>query len=145
MGASKFLSPAQQQQVVAAIVEAERCTSGEIRVHIESRCSGDPVERAIYLFDHLKMNETAQRNGVLIYVAYQSHKLAILGDQGINEVVPADFWNAIKDGLLAHFAKGSYADGLVEAILAAGQQLKAYFPYQEDDINEQSDEISFGD
>lgn len=145
MGASKFLTPQEQRRIVAAIEEAERCTSGEIRVHIESRCSGNPVERAVYLFDHLKMHETAQRNGVLIYVAYQSHKLAIWGDEGIHGVVPGDFWDTIKDRLLQSFSKGAYTDGLVEAIRQAGHQLKTYFPYQSDDVNEQSDEISFGD
>ena len=145
MGASKFLTKAQQRSIVAAIEEAERNTSGEIRVHIESLCAGDPMERAVCLFDQLKMYETAQRNGVLIYVAYQAHKLAIVGDQGIHQVVPSDFWNAVKDQLLADFAAGAFVEGLIAAIRQSGLQLKQYFPYQSDDINEQSDEISFGE
>lgn len=144
MGASRFLSPEQQRSIVAAIQEAELNTSGEIRVHIESKCSGDPVQRAVAVFHQLKMDRTALRNGVLIYVAFQSHKLAIIGDQGIDQVVPDGFWDIVKDRLVAGFVSGAYAEGMVEAIRQAGIQLKQYFPYQTDDINEQSDEISFG-
>lgn len=141
----EFINKEDQARIVKAIEEAELDTSGEIRVHIESKCKSDAVSRAIYIFNYLKMYETAQRNGVLIYVAYESKKLAIIGDVGINNRVPSDFWNIIKDNMINSFAAGNVVDGICEAIKAAGVSLKEYFPYQDDDINEQPNEISFGE
>lgn len=140
-----FFNKEEQALIVRAIKEAELNTSGEIRVHIESKCKDDAVSRAIYVFNYLKMYETAQRNGVLVYVAHASKKLAIIGDVGINNKVPADFWNKIKDDMISAFSRGCYVEGICEAVKAAGISLKEYFPYQDDDINEQPDEISFGD
>ena len=139
-----IINKEQQKLIVAAIKEAELNTSGEIRVHIESKCRQDAVSRAIYIFNYLKMYETAQRNGVLVYVAYESRKLAIIGDVGINGKVPSDFWNKIKDDMVKSFAAGEFVDGICNAVKAAGVSLKEYFPYQSDDVNEQPDEISFG-
>ena len=141
----EFINKAEQASIVAAIEEAELNTSGEIRVHLESKCKSDAVSRAIYIFNFLKMYKTAQRNGVLIYVAYESKKLAIIGDVGINNKVPCDFWNKIKDDMISSFAAGNFVGGICEAIKAAGISLKEYFPYQDDDINEQPNEISFGE
>lgn len=141
----EFISKDGQQEIVAAIEEAELNTSGEIRVHIESKCKEDAVARAIYVFNYLKMYNTAQRNGVLVYIATESKKLAIIGDVGINQKVPQDFWNEIKDNMVKAFAKGEFVKGISDAVRAAGNSLKEYFPYQSDDINEQPDEISFGD
>ncbi len=141
----EFLSKEGQCKIVAAIEEAELNTSGEIRVHIESKCKGDAVARAIYVFNYLKMYKTEQRNCVLVYVAVESKKLAIIGDVGINQRVPADFWNLIKNNMVASFVKGEFVEGIAEAVRSAGLSLKAYFPYQSDDVNEQPNEISFGE
>ena len=141
----EFLSKEEQQRIVAAIEEAELNTSGEIRVHRESKCKGDAVARAIYVFNYLKMYKTEQRNGVLVYVAVESKKLAIIGDVGINQRVPADFWDSIKNNMVASFVKGEFVEGIAGAVRTAGLSLKEYFPYQSDDVNEQPNEISFGE
>lgn len=141
----EFIDKHGQQQIVGAIKEAELNTSGEIRVHLESKCTGDVLSRAVYIFNYLKMYNTAARNGVLIYVAVESKKFAIIGDAGINNAVPDNFWNSIKERMGASFSKGNYVQGLCDAIKESGDSLKKYFPYQSDDINEQPDEISFGE
>jgi uncharacterized membrane protein len=144
MKPSEFLSKADRTLVESAIKEAEHNTSGEIRVHIESEIKGDVLDRAAYLFEYLNMHKTAQRNGVLFYLATKTRKFAILGDAGINASVPADFWNEIKEKMGASFAEGKFAEGLSQGILSAGEQLKKHFPYEKNDVNELSDEISFG-
>lgn len=141
----EFITKEQQRQIVGSIEKAELNTSGEIRVHIESKCKADAVGRAISIFNYLKMYKTARRNGVLIYVAFESHKLAIIGDVGINERVPSNFWNGIKDNMAADFAQGRFVEGICRAVEAAGESLKEFFPYRSDDINEQPNEISFGE
>jgi uncharacterized membrane protein len=135
----------ESEKIVNAIRQAETNTSGEIRVHIENHCPDKNVlDRAARVFADLKMHKTELRNGVLIYLAIKDHKFAILGDAGINAVVPPNFWDSLKDEMLALFKQKKYTEGLITGILKAGQQLKAHFPYQEDDINELSDDISFG-
>lgn len=131
-------------QITNAIRVAETNTSGEIRVHIENRCKGDVLDRAAYLFEKLEMHKTELRNGVLFYLAVEDHKLAILGDGGINAKVADDFWESTKEVVIAKLKKGLYAEALSDGIIMAGEQLKAHFPYQDDDVNELSDEISFG-
>ncbi len=131
--------------VIKAIEDAELNTSGEIRVHIESSCSADPIKRAVYIFNKIGMNKTEQRNGVLIYIAWKSQKFAIIGDEGINSVVSEDFWDKEKYILLSYLKENKPAQGLCEAIRMIGENLKQHFPYQKDDINEQSNEISFGE
>src|SRR5690606_22697677 len=125
---------------------AENNTSGEVRVHIEDTCEGEVLERAAQVFAYLHMHQTKLRNGVLFYVALKSHKFAVLGDAGINAVVPKNFWQEINQSVIADFKEGRYADGLAKGIRMAGDQLKSYFPYAGDhkDINELSDDISFG-
>lgn len=140
-----FINKEQERAIVAAIEAAELNTSGEIRVHIESKCSGDAIGRAIYLFRFLKMDKTEQRNGVLIYVAYRSRKFAIIGDAGINARVPENFWEEIKCNMGKSFASGDYVGGICNAIHQVGNSLREYFPYGKDDVNEQPNEISFGD
>lgn len=137
-----FLSKAEEQEIVLAIVEAEKNTSGEIRVHIEEHTEKSPLERAQEVFFELKMDETQDRNGVLFYVCVSDKKFAILGDKGINEAVESDFWDCTKDTVIANFKEGNFKKGLVEGILRAGERLKKYFPYQSDDTNELSNEIS---
>ncbi len=145
MKVKDFIGDKGKALIEQAIKEAELKTSGEIRVHLESKCSGDPLQRAVYIFNYLKMYRTQARNGVLVYVAVGSRKFAIIGDAGINAVVPDNFWDGIKEQMQVNFAAGNYVDGLVQAIRESGVSLKRYFPYQSDDINEQPDEISFGE
>jgi|SRR5690554_2231805 len=140
-----FFTPEQQQQVMDAIASAELNTSGEIRVHIESICKEDVLDRAAFLFDKLNMHKTKLRTGVLFYLSVDDHKLAILGDSGINAKVPKNFWHDIRDHLIKEFRNDNYAGGLSEGIIMAGEQLKAHFPYQSDDVNELSNEISYGE
>ena len=137
-----FLSKEEEQEIVQAIVEAEKNTSGEVRVHIEKQSNITPLERAQEVFFELKMEATKNRSGVLFYESVTDKKFAIIGDKGINDLVAPDFWNATKEIVLNHFKQGAFKQGLVEGILSAGNQLKAYFPYQSDDENELSNEIS---
>jgi uncharacterized membrane protein len=143
MKAADFFSKEQQSRILAAIKEAEEATSGEVRVHIESDLSGDVLDRSAWLFKKLGMQATAERNGVLFYLAVNSRKFAILGDSGINAKVPQGFWDTIKEILERHFKEGKFTEGLSEGIIIAGQQLKEHFPHKVDDINELSDTISF--
>ena len=137
-------TPDEQQRIVNAIQQAEKATSGEIRVHVEPHCTNaDPVQRAIEVFARLGMHQTKEQNGVLFYLAHIDRKFAILGDSGINAKVPTDFWETTKDLLRNHFAAGQYVEGLSRGIERAGQQLKQYFPYASDDTNELTDDISF--
>lgn len=142
--AKDFFTDSEKTRIVDAISAAENKTSGEIRLHIERTCPEEVLDRAAFLFEKLEMHKTELRNGVLFYVSFEDHKLAIIGDGGINAVVSDTFWNDIKDGLVAEFKKNNYADGLVEGIKLAGEQLKAHFPVSNDDIDELSNEISFG-
>lgn len=138
-----FLTKAEEQEIVEAIVVAEKSTSGEIRVHIEENNTKPPMERAQEVFHLLKMDETELKNGVLFYICMQSKSFAILGDKGINDLVAQDFWNSTKDHVIAKFKEGKFKDGLVNGILEAGEQLKKHFPYNHDtDTNELSNEIS---
>jgi uncharacterized membrane protein len=143
--ASTFFTREQQARIRDAIKEAENETSGEIRVHIETKLSGSVLDRAAWIFRHIKMHETEKRNGVLFYMALMNKEFAIVGDSGINSRVPDDFWDRTKDIVQENFRAGRYSEGLIEGILIAGSQLKEHFPYKKDDINELSDEISFDD
>ena len=145
MIASKFFTPDQKQQIVGAIKNAELDTSGEIRVHIENHCKKEVLDRASAVFASLKMHKTKLRNGVLFYLAIKDQKFAILGDGGINAVIPDDFWDKIKEMMQQKFKEGEFTVGLSSGITMAGEQLKDHFPYQSDDINELDDDISFGD
>jgi len=143
MKAASFFTKEQQDQILAAVKEAEENTSGEIRVHIETTCQIDVLDRAAWIFKKLGMDKTAERNGVLFYLAVEDRKFAVIGDGGINAKVPKGFWDCIKEHLRNKFSQGLFTDGLSEAIIMAGKQLKSHFPYQKDDRNELSDEISF--
>ncbi len=128
-----------------AIRQAELDTSGEIRVHIETTCPGDVLERASRLFEKLDMHKTQLRNGILIYLAIRNRKFAIIGDMGINTVVPDNFWDNIESEMLNQFRDNRFTEGLIKAIEMAGSQMKKHFPYATNDINELPDEISFND
>jgi uncharacterized membrane protein len=145
MKASTFFSKEQQAQILASVKEAEKATSGEIRVHIESSLKVDVLDRAAWLFKKLAMDKTAERNGVLFYLAVDDRKFAIIGDAGINSKVPAGFWDEISEILMKNFRDGKFTEGLSEGIIMAGNQLKKYFPCCEDDVNELPDEISFNE
>lgn len=143
MKADKFLTAEQQATVVDAVRLAEKGTSGEIRVHIDSECKGDPVKRAEEVFIRLGMHKTQLRNGVLIYLACNTRVFAIIGDKGINDVVPANFWDDVAKMMSTHFHIGDFTGGLSQAALMAGEKLKCFFPHMEDDVNELPDEISY--
>jgi uncharacterized membrane protein len=130
--------------IVDAIRQAEKNTSGEVRVHAEFHCKSDVVKRAVEVFEKLEMHKTEARNGVLIYVAVSDHVFAIIGDEGINNKVPENFWNEVKDEMASRFRSNQLIEGITYGVLQAGEKLKAYFPYQSDDKNELSDEVSFG-
>ena len=140
-----FFTKKDQEEIKKAILNAEMDTSGEIRVHLESVCKGDVLDRASYLFDKLEMKNTELRNGILFYIAVKSQKFAIIGDKGINATVPENFWVEIKEKIREHFKNKEFVKGLTEGIETTGKQLKKHFPHHLDDINELSDEISFGE
>ncbi|MEC4004717.1 TPM domain-containing protein [Flavobacterium sp. SUN052] len=139
-----FLSKTEEQEIVEAIRVAEQNTSGEIRVHLEKTTSMAPFERAVEVFNLLEMHKTKDSNGVLLYVAVKDKQFVICGDKGINEKVADNFWNTTKDVIANHFKNGDFKQGLVDGILKAGEQLKHHFPYQDDDTDELSNEISVG-
>lgn len=141
--ARNLFTQADQDRIVSAIAEAERQTSGEIRVHIEKTCKGDPVQRAIVVFQKLGMQKTEQRNGVLIYLATEDHKFAIIGDQGINEHVPDHFWDDERDLMQSYFRKHQFTEGLIQGIIKVSEQLRDAFPSEVGDRNELENEISF--
>ena len=144
MSTTNFLSDQEQANILDAISDAESQTSGEIRLHLELRCRGDVLDRAAVVFETLAMHKTALRNGVLFYLATEDRKFAILGDGGINAVVPEGFWNEVKDTVIAGLAARNPAEGLASGIRMAGQQLSNHFPVEDNDINELSNDISFG-
>lgn len=144
MNARNFFSETERLAIMGAIAAAEKNTSGEIRVHIENSFKGDVLDQASYIFKQLSMHRTEQRNGVLIYLALKNKQFAVIGDTGINLKVPEGFWDGVKDLMAGHFREGRFSEGLVSGINLAGVMLKEHFPYQREDQNELSDEISFG-
>jgi uncharacterized membrane protein len=140
----EFLTIKEEQEIVSGIRIAEKNTSGEIRVHIEATSDINHYDRALQVFHLLKMNTTKDENAVLIYVAVNDKKFVIYGDKGINEVVEKDFWNSTKDVMQIHFKNDNFKQGLIDGVLCAGEALKQHFPYQQDDVDELSNEISKG-
>ncbi|MBL7980450.1 MAG: TPM domain-containing protein [Flavobacteriales bacterium] len=141
--AEDFLSNAERERIAQAIGEAERLTSGEIRVHLEDHIEDDVLDHAAFVFEELGMHRTDQRNGVLIYVCVADRKVAVIGDKGINERVPEGFWTDVVAVLKLHFAAGRRADGLAEAVHMVASKLKQHFPLLANDRNELSNEVSF--
>lgn len=139
-----FLTQEEEQEIIDAIRKAESKTSGEIRVHLEPHSKIDAFDRALEVFHHLKMDNTKEQNGVLIYVAVEDKTFVIYGDQGINNVVSDDFWDQTKNTMQQHFRKGDFKQGLIAGVLSAGKELSTYFPWQHNDKNELSDDISKG-
>jgi uncharacterized membrane protein len=138
------LTSAEQLAVQQAIAEAESKTTGEIRVHIDRKCAIDPLVHAMKLFLKLSMDKTAFRNAALIYLAVDDHKVAIVGDEALNEVVPPHFWEDECDLMITHFKNGNISEGLCAGIAEVGKELALYFPSTDEEVNELSDEISFG-
>ncbi len=137
-----FLTPEEELAIVQAILEAEKNTSGEIRVHIESHTRLDHFARAQEVFHLLKMDNTKQENGVLLYVAVNDRKFVIYGDRGIDKAVPDTFWDSTKNAIETQFKKGNYKQGILDGVRRAGKELEAHFPWQHGDTNELSNEIS---
>ena len=137
-----MLTASEKEEIQECIRLAELKTSGEIRVHIDKKCPSDPFEKAVTIFNKLKMYQTRDRNGVLIYLSFSDRKLAIIGDEGINNVVPSDFWESTKNELIFRFKRNEFTQGIIDAVTEAGKQLQQYFPLKSDDKNELSNEIT---
>lgn len=138
----QFLTPDEESRIVKAIIEAEKRTSGEIRIHIEHHAHKQPLERAQEVFYELGMNKTELENGVLLYIGVADKTFAIIGDKGINNLVEEDFWNCTKDLILHHFKKQEFSEGLIHGVQHVGQRLAQFFPPTGEDKNELSNEIS---
>jgi uncharacterized membrane protein len=135
----------EQQRIRTAIESAEKHTSGQLRVSVEKTCSENVLDRAAKYFHQLDMHKTKLRNGVLIYVATVDRKFAIIGDAGINEVVPENFWDDTKEDMLEHFKQGNLVEGIVTGLEIAGDHLQKFFPHGSNDSNELPDDIAFMD
>lgn len=138
-----FFTESDETAIVGAIQKAESRTSGEIRVHITKTSGDSPMDTACKAFEKLGMRETELHNGVLFVLSIEDRVFTILGDDGINEKVPDDFWETTRDIVIKNFKKGEYAEGLSKGIVRAGEQLAEYFPHQDDDVNELPDAISY--
>lgn len=141
--AKDFFTQDEKIKIIKSVQQAEKNTSGEVRLHVENTCKGDVLDRATQVFAKLNMHKTELRNGVLFYLAGKDRKFAILGDAGINRVVSPDFWDTIKVNMKNLLIDNLYCDAVCYGINEAGLQLQSHFPYQKDDVNELSDEISF--
>lgn len=141
----EFLATLDEKRIVDAISSAEMQTSGEIRVHVQPKVAGEIRDVAERTFERLGMTKTALRNGVLLFIACEEQRFVILGDQGIDDRVPAGFWDEIAAKLTIRFKNREFTDGIVEAISAAGQHLKSYFPRATNDVNELPNEIDVED
>ncbi|HKR62792.1 MAG TPA: TPM domain-containing protein [Thermoanaerobaculia bacterium] len=137
-----FVAALDQQRIVDSICDAERRTSGEIRVHVQPKSRGEIRNVAERTFERLGMTKTALRNGVLLFIASEEQQFVILGDRGIDEKVPAGFWDDIAAKLTTRFKSGEFTDGIVEAIHSAGEQLRQYFPRADDDVDELTNEVN---
>ncbi|HEV8457079.1 MAG TPA: TPM domain-containing protein [Methylomirabilota bacterium] len=142
--ARRFMSAADLDAVARAVAEAERLTSAEIRVHLDHRCAGDAMQRAVEVFERLGMHRTAERHGVLIYVAVTDRKLAVIGDAGIHERVGEAYWRRLVAAVTRHFGEARPRDGFIHAIAELGQVLRRHFPRRPDDTNERPDDVSIG-
>ena len=139
----KVLHPSDQTKIVDGIRAAERVTSGEVKVHVETRCpGGDPYKRAVDLFQRLGLTKTKDRNAVLIYVATRDRKFTILGDKGIHEEVGSAFWADAVQRMKVAFARGAFGEGIAGAVQSVGQRMAAKFPRKLDDVNEIDNEIT---
>ena len=145
MALADFIPPEGQRRIADAITDAERHTTGEICVHVTPRCRGDVMKRAVKTFNRLHLYTTKRRNAVLIFIAYDDRKLAILGDTAIHEAVPEGFWDGEVEELTNYLKAGRPVDGLCAIIARMGERLAEYFPGERDDENELSNEVTFDD
>lgn len=139
----RIFTSQEEENIARAISAAENHTSGEIRICIEKKCPDDVINLATKRFVELNMGKTVLKNGVLIFLAVDDHKFAIIGDSGIDAKVPANFWEETKNIMMELFKKGQFSEGLIAGIERAGFQLKAFFPRSDDDINELPDDIVY--
>lgn len=137
-------SAEEEKEITDAIARAEERTSGEIRIHVERYCKTDPVLRASNLFHYLKMDETNQRNGVLLYIAMVDHKMALVGDEGIDEHCPERFWESEFEILKSHFQQKQYTKGITIVVEEIGKILAEHFPPAPEEGNQLSNDISYG-
>ena len=145
MALADFIPKEGQRRIADAITAAERHTTGEICVHVTPRCRGNVMKRAVKTFNRLHLYTTKRRNAVLIFIAYEDRKLAILGDTAINEAVPEGFWDGEVEELTNYLKAGRPVDGLCAIIARMGERLSEYFPGERDDENELSNEVTFDD
>jgi len=145
MSPNKFFSDLQLQEIIKSIENAELNTSGEIRLHVEDTCKINPIDRAIEIFEKLEMHKTELHNGVLFYLAIKDKKIAVIGDKGINDIVTENFWDDVKNEIINQFKNNQFTEGICKGIEMAGEKLKIHFPFQSDDTNELSNDISFGE
>jgi uncharacterized membrane protein len=141
--ARNFFSKAEQEEIVEAIKRAEKRTSGEICVHLENSCDGNVLSRAEEVFKKSELHKTKEHNAVLFYLAVKTKDFAVAGDSGIHQKVTQEFWDNINKLVLHNFSEGRFVQGLCEGITLCGEQLQKHFPLKKDDVNEQSDTISF--
>lgn len=141
---SARLKKTEEARIISAIKDAELKCSGEVRVHLEASTKADAMKRAVEVFNELKMWQTRDRNGVLIYISTDDKKFAIIGDEGINAKVGETFWNDAKAAMMSHFQKNELVDGIITGIRMAGEKLQAHFPYKSDDQNELKNDVSYG-
>ncbi|GJM30036.1 MAG: hypothetical protein DHS20C17_26710 [Cyclobacteriaceae bacterium] len=140
-----FQNQLDEARIIEAIGEVELSATAEVRVHIEKKCPIDVMDRAVQVFANLNMHRTRYRNGALLYIAYQDHKFAIIGDSGINAKVGPEFWQKERQLLAEYFKKEEFTEGICNCIRNIGKELARYFAYEEGDINELPDDISYGD
>lgn len=143
--AADFFSEEQQLMIKAAVVRAERNTSGEIRVCIDAHVKDNALDRAVYWFEKLNMQNTKERNGVLIFIAVEDKKFSVIGDSGIHEKVTQQFWNDLINEMKSFFAKKDLTGGLIHAIEHCGTALSTYFPFHRNDVDELPNEMVFGE
>lgn len=140
----EWLSPAELGRVRDAVQAAEKRTSGEIRVHLDVAIMENVLDHAAFVFDDLGMARTKERNGVLIYVSVPGRKVAVIGDVAIHAKLGNGYWKGVLDLIVEHFKQDRFGDGLCAGVERLGEQLREHFPYQRDDVNELSDDVSFG-
>jgi len=139
----RLITPEDQNRLLDKIARIEKRSSGEVRIHVAGRRVKDPLRAARRTFTSLGMSATARRNGVLVFLSLPSRKFAIVGDEGIDRVTPAEYWETLRDTLAQRFAAGEYCRGLLEILDRVEEVLAEHFPYQKGDVDELPDDISY--
>jgi len=145
MNARELFTEEERAEIEQAINDAEKITSGEIRVHLENTCYEDILDHSAWIFEELEMHKTEGRTGVLIYMAVIDRVFTVIGDAGINHKVPDNFWDKTTELISKYFRKGQFKEGLIAGIQTIGEDMKVHFPIGENDKNELPNKISFGD